>query len=111
MKLDPFLLIPLNSGEFIALTTQEFEQARARGRELMPNQTPSTTAHADDRIVDAEGAATLTGVPASWFLEAARRGDIPVLRFGKYCRFRVSELLNAVSVQRETVTPMRRKSA
>jgi hypothetical protein len=103
------VLVPFGS-EFLALSPVQLHEALERGRELMPNKAQSAPAHADDRIVDAEGAAVITGVPASWFEEQARRNTIPHLRFGKYPRFRVSEVLEAVTVQRGTTT-MRRKSA
>lgn len=102
------VLIPFGN-ERLALTREEFEQAMKRGRELMPNQTPSTPAHAEDRIVDAEGASVITDVPATWFMEQARQEAIPHMRFGKYVRFKLSELLEAVTVQREN--NLRRKSS
>jgi hypothetical protein len=103
---ESLVLIPFGS-EFLALTHEEFEQARARGRELMPATSPPTDTPAD-RILDADGMASMTGVPASWFLEAARRGDIPALRFGKYCRFSVGDVLATLTVTRGKVTKLRR---
>lgn len=39
------------------------------------------------RLVDADGAAELLAVPASWLLREARAERIPHLRLGKYVRF------------------------
>ncbi len=92
MTPDTLLLISIG-GEHLALTRAEFEQARARGRELMPATPPPTNTPAD-RILDAEGMAQETGVPASWFLEQARQGTIPHIRAGKYVRFQIAEVLD-----------------
>jgi len=96
------VLIPIGH-DYLALPQEQFQEALKRGRELMPNQLPNTPVHTDDRIVDAEGAAAITGVPATWFLEQARQEGIPHLRFGKYVRFRLSEALEAAMVRRGTV--------
>jgi excisionase family DNA binding protein len=39
------------------------------------------------RLVDAEAAAELLGVPASWLLAQARRDAVPHVRLGRYVRF------------------------
>lgn len=107
---EAMVLIPFGH-DYLALSQERLQEALKRGHELMPSQTQSTPAHADDRIVDAEGAATITGIPKTWYEEQARRNTIPHLRFGKYLRFRLSEVLEAVTVRRETIATMRRKSA
>lgn len=38
-------------------------------------------------LLDAEGAAALLGVPASWVLQEARADRIPHVRLGRYVRF------------------------
>lgn len=52
--------------------------------------TSSTQAPPTDRpteLLDAEGAAQLLGVPASWVLSQARANRIPHIRLGRYVRF------------------------
>lgn len=92
------ILIPFNSA-WLALTPEQLHDALQRGRMLVGVAEP-TPAPVDDRIVDAEGAAKLTGVPASWFEQQMREGRIPHLQFGKYRRLRVSDLLAAVETRR-----------
>ncbi len=85
------MVVPF-AGAVLALEDAEFEAAIERGRKLVPS--PSTTqATGPMQIVDAAGAEAATGVPASWWLEAARRGDAPHLRFGKYVRFDLAEAI------------------
>lgn len=86
------MLIPFGN-EHLALTRAEFEQARARGRELMPATPPPTDAPVDC-ILDAEGMEKTIGIPASWFLEQSRKGLIPHIRAGKYVRFKLGEVLD-----------------
>jgi hypothetical protein len=86
--------------EFLALSPEQFHAALELGRALMPTHTKPSTCHADYRIVDAAGAAAITGVPESWFEERARRGDIPHLKFGKYVRFRIVDVLEAASFRK-----------
>jgi excisionase family DNA binding protein len=44
------------------------------------------------RLLDAQGAATLLNVPASWVLAEARADRIPHVRLGRYVRFDAREL-------------------
>jgi hypothetical protein len=46
-----------------------------------------------DRLIDAEEAGELLGVPASWILEEARHDRIPYIPLGKYRRFEAAALL------------------
>lgn len=94
------VLIPFHTG-WLALSLDEFTAALERGRSLAPSTAQPQIATAEcDRIVDASGMEKLTGVPASWFLEQARRGEIPHLRAGKYRRFVVREVLAAIATRR-----------
>jgi len=42
--------------------------------------------------VDIHVAAAFLGVPVSWLYTQSKKGEVPVRRFGKYLRFRLSEL-------------------
>lgn len=46
----------------------------------------------DDALLDANAAANLLGVPASWLLAEARADRIPHIRLGRYVRFDRAEL-------------------
>ena len=46
----------------------------------------------DGALLDAEGAASLLNVPASWVLAEARAERIPHVRLGRYVRFDRAEL-------------------
>lgn len=89
------VIIPFGS-EYLVLSHEQFEEARRRGRELMPPDIGSAPVPEPAEILDAGGMETRTGIPASWFLEQARRGTVPHLRAGKYVRFNLSEALNAL---------------
>lgn len=87
--------------EFLALSPEQFHEALERGRSLMPTHAQPDAGYVDNRIVDAAGAAAVTSVPESWFEERARRGDIPHLKFGKYVRFRIADVLEAASSRQQ----------
>jgi excisionase family DNA binding protein len=40
------------------------------------------------QLLDAAQVAALLGVTKEWVYEASRRGAIPVVRLGRYCRYR-----------------------
>lgn len=112
--MDEILLIPFH-GELLALDLDTFEEALLRGRELIPS--PATSVSNDlAQILDADGIALRTGIPASWFLEQARRGAIPHIKAGKYTRFALTEVLAALKVDKRITTApepvrLRRRSA
>lgn len=84
---------------YLALTREQFEDAMARGRELVPLLPLTEASEEDGRVIDADEAARIIGIPASWFLEQARQGKIHHLRFGKYVRFRLADLLTAAATE------------
>ena len=92
------------AGQPLALTDEEFEAARLRGLELMPtapgNTGNSAGSAAASEILDASGMESATGIPASWWLEAARQDTVPHLKLGKYVRFNLSESLAAAKGKR-----------
>lgn len=98
------VLVPF-AAEVLALERETFERALARGRELMPSPIPAEAAVAEE-IATAEQMAKRTATPASWWLEAARKGTVPCLRIGKYPRFPVREALEALRATRpESAAP------
>ena len=94
---EPMVLIPF-AGQLLALAPDQFQEALERGRQILPAH-PAPSAPESDRIVDAEGASALTGVPATWFESQARCGAIPHLRFGKYLRFNLEEILKTAQAR------------
>lgn len=99
------LVIVALGAQCLALTQDQFREALERGRELIEGitATPSgANGDAPEHLLTAEGMEALTQVPASWFLEQARRGELPHHKLGKYVRFRFDEVL-ACSRFRERV--------
>lgn len=98
------VLIPFG-GEYLALTTEQLEAARQRGREIMRPAATHVPHSQPDPIIDADGMEKRTGIPATWWLENARRGSIPHLRAGKYVRFVLTDAIAFLKTSgRPTVT-------
>ena len=89
------VLIPFN-GVWLALTTEQFRVALEQGQALMGVPATATAPPAEEKVLDAEGMERETAIPATWFLEQARQGKIPHIRAGKYVRFRLGEVLDAL---------------
>lgn len=92
------VLIPFGN-QCLALSHGQFTEALRRGRDALGESmltNANVQAPATDRVLDAPGMERETGIPATWFLEQARRGKIRHLRAGKYVRFRLSETLDAL---------------
>lgn len=102
----PVILLTLADGHALALDLDEYERAVQRARELVPAK-ETEPAELVGEIADADGMASRTGVPATWWLEAARRGDVPHIRAGKYVRFRLAQALDALS----SIEPRKRVGA
>ena len=47
----------------------------------------------EDRLLDASEVAELLNVPQRWVYEAARTGGLPVIKLGRYRRFKRSSVL------------------
>lgn len=91
------VLIPFN-GSWLALSQDQIRDAIERGRRMAGELSQQSCVEVvQDRILDADGMQAETGIPASWFLEQARREKVPHVRAGKYVRFRLNEVLEALS--------------
>ena len=102
---DVSLFVPSPDGGWLALTPEEFRRARSRASEaVLVTCTPCTAGSTErlrdglrdgpEALLDARGIEGLTAVSASWWSGAARRGDIPHYRIGRWIRFRLSEILS-----------------
>jgi hypothetical protein len=89
------VLIPFGR-EYLALSREHYEEALRRGRELMPPAAPLPETVEREEILDAAGMEERTGIPATWWLEQARRDAIPHIRAGKYVRFQLTAVLQAL---------------
>lgn len=99
---DSTIVVFLPDGRALGLDPQVYADALERGAKVCPGagQALAMPPQAEERVLDAEGMAELTRVPATWWLEQARQGGVPHLRAGKYVRFRVEEALEALSARR-----------
>ena len=94
------VLVLLTHGSLsLALTEQELSQAVLRARSLPVAREAAGDVSGPEPVaeplLDAEGVEAATGVAASWWAGAARRGEVPHYRIGRWIRFRLSELLDA----------------
>lgn len=89
------VLVPLPDGRTLALELEAYCDALVRGQAMVPTSSVSRPDTAAE-VLDADGMAERTNVPASWWLEAARRGDVPSLKCGKYRRFVYAKAIEAI---------------
>lgn len=93
------ILIPLGH-RFLALSPEDFAKALKLGQDVAGVSFAEMTPAPDDlRLLDADAASKMTGIPSSWFLEQARRGKIPYIKAGKYVRFRMPDLIEALEIR------------
>lgn len=99
MEKDDLILLPL--GPYcLALSREEFEKAIKLGSEIVGTvKTETTIADTQDKLYTADQIAEMTQIPISWFLEQARQGKIPHVRAGKYVRFRMKDLIEALEIR------------
>lgn len=88
-------MIPYGT-RFLVLSSEEVQKALAVGDALAGSTTTAPEA-TTDLVLDVEGMEERTGIPASWWAEAARKGIVPHIRAGKYVRFRLNEALDALA--------------
>lgn len=87
------VLIPLPGIGTLALDAKTYWAALAEGERL------GAAAHAADPVeplLDPEGLAVALSLPVSWIEQAAREGRIPSIQFGRFRRFRRSEVESAM---------------
>lgn len=89
------VLIPLPGIGTLALDAETYRAALAEGERQGP---PPRTENGDpgEPLLDAEQLATALNIPVSWLERAALEGKIPSYQFGRWRRFRRSEVEAAV---------------
>jgi excisionase family DNA binding protein len=89
------ILVVLPDGRALALDAERYQVALSEGADL--SAAPVTRGvPTNEPLVDADDLAALLKVPASWIEQKAREGVIPSLEFGRWRRFRRSEVEAAV---------------
>jgi len=93
------IAIPFGA-EILVLTSEEFAQARERGRAMSVAPSPAASS-ADEPLLDSEELAAALHVPVTWIEQAARELRIPSMEFGRWRRFKRSEVEAHVRSERE----------
>jgi excisionase family DNA binding protein len=102
MSCEALVLLPLadGSGRWVALTTAELAAGLERARSVPGLGSGSTAAPAGPAEPEAwltsQQLAERTGVPDTWWEQAAREKRVPAIRAGKYLRFRLTEVRSAL---------------
>jgi excisionase family DNA binding protein len=86
------IAVPLPDGRWLALTPEQFAEAAQAGRELIAGPTPTPHTGPSEDLLTAAQLAQRTGIPASWWEQAAREERVPHARIGRYVRFRFQEV-------------------
>jgi hypothetical protein len=94
-NLSSLFVFQMPSGEFLALSQDQFEEARALGQRITGVAMVAANDGSVEPLLSAQDMAIRTSVPATWFLEQARLKKIPHLKLGKYPRFLFSEVCEA----------------
>ena len=86
-------MVPLPSGQWLALTAEAFQEGLGAGGQIVPpNGTQGGVATDVEPLLTSEQLESRTGVPASWYEQAVREERVPHHRIGRYVRFRLSEI-------------------
>jgi excisionase family DNA binding protein len=92
------VLVVLSDGRALALDAEAYQAALAEGARL--SATPAASREvANEPLLDAEQLSAQLAIPSSWLEQKAREGVIPSLEFGRWRRFRRSEVEAAVRVR------------
>ena len=92
------VLIPVPGLGVLALPADRLAAALAEGAALSsaPGGSHAVESASMEKLMDADELASHLGVAASWLEQAARQGRIPSLMFGRWRRFKRSEVERAV---------------
>lgn len=88
-----FVLIPYGNA-FLRLTPAEFSAAMGRGLTPGGISAPAQPPVTGEGLLDSQEMGKRLGVTAEWCEGAAKAGDIPSVRVGRYLRFDPVEVLS-----------------
>lgn len=93
------VLVPLPDGRWLALEPGELRAAltRAEGLGFGPNVAPATPPVAPAELCDSREMGRALGVADTWVEAAAKTGEIPCVRVGRYLRFDRTAVLRALA--------------
>ena len=86
------VLIPLPGVGTLALSLDAYRQALADGALACSAPVASTAATDEAPLVDSDALAAVLGLPVTWVEEKARQGVLPSYEFGRWRRFKRSEV-------------------
>jgi hypothetical protein len=86
------ILVPLPDGRWLALSPQTFVEALAAGAASVAAAPSSPGVVIPEPLLDSKAAAAAIDVTARWLEDGARAGIVPHHRFGRFVRFRVSDV-------------------
>src|SRR6516165_7426642 len=93
------VVLVLADGRTLAFDLEVYQSALVEGARL--SGVPASPGEiASEPLLDAEQLAEQLAIPATWLEQKAREGVIPSLEFGRWRRFRRSEVEAAVRARR-----------
>jgi hypothetical protein len=95
---DPIVLVPIPNLGTAAIALSVLTEALRVGAGMVPAISAPISAAAPqggatEALTDADGVAAATGTKASWWEAAARGGEVPHYKIGRWIRFRLSEVI------------------
>ena len=96
------ILVPLPDGRWLALAPEALRSAldRAEGMGFGPSAAPAQAPVAAEALLDSRAMGERLGVTPEWCEAAAKTGEIPSLRVGRYLRFDPAQVLASLQKRR-----------
>jgi hypothetical protein len=93
--MDEFILVPYGPG-FLRFTVEEFNAAQRRGVLMAAPDNRDGTVPGPRSLVDSRAMGAILNVAETWIEMAAKTGQIPSVRVGRYLRFDPESVLAAL---------------
>lgn len=93
------LVIALPDGRWLVLDREQFEAGLAAGV-AFARPSGGAVAATVDELLDAKQIAQRLKLPTNWIAEATRQGRIPCVKFGRYARYSLGEVIEAARRER-----------
>jgi excisionase family DNA binding protein len=90
------IVIPLPGVGSLVLDVDTYRAGLVEGAKTAPECSHTRDGIVNEPLLDADQLAIALGIPATWIEQKAREGVIPSLEFGRWRRFRRSEVEEAV---------------